>query len=137
MCFQQGATVHMPDQEDRFPVTEEVLTVDKRTVPSGRVRVETHTETVTAMAEATLETHDVEVERVPVGREIDTIPEVRTEGDVTIVPVVEERLVVERRLVLREEVHIRRRRSVETVSAPVELRRQQVVISREKITHKE
>jgi uncharacterized protein (TIGR02271 family) len=123
--------VQMPDHEDRVPVTEEVLTVDKRTVPSGRVRVETRTETVTALAEAALETNDVEVERVPVGREIDGIPEVRTEGDVTIVPVVEERIVVERRLVLREEVHIKRRRTVETVRAPVELRRQQVVISRE------
>jgi stress response protein YsnF len=43
------------------------------------------------------------------GRIVETAPEIRTEGDVTILPVVEEVLVVEKRLVLKEELHIRRR----------------------------
>lgn len=49
-------------------------------------------------------------------------PEIRTEGDVTIVPVLEEVLVVEKRLVLKEELHIRRRVAAETVEiTPFEL----------------
>jgi hypothetical protein len=40
---------------------------------------------------------------------VETAPEIRTEGDVTIAPVVEKVFVVEKRLVLEEELHIRRR----------------------------
>jgi stress response protein YsnF len=50
----------------------------------------------------------VEIGRVPVGRPVDTMPPVRQEGDTTIVPVVEEIIVVGRRLILKEEVRIRR-----------------------------
>ena len=48
----------------------------------------------------------VEIETIPAGRRIDTVPGVRQEGDTTIVPVVEEVLVVERRLMLRAEIRI-------------------------------
>ena len=51
----------------------------------------------------------VEVTRVPIDKVVETAPEIRTDGDVTIVPVLEEVLVVEKRLVLKEELHIRRR----------------------------
>lgn len=54
---------------------------------------------------------DVEVERIPVNRFIDGPVETRQEGDLTIVPVVEEVLTVQKRLLLKEEVHIRRRRA--------------------------
>lgn len=54
---------------------------------------------------------DVEVERIPMNRFIDGPVETRQEGDLTIVPVVEEVLEVRKRLLLKEEVHIRRRRA--------------------------
>lgn len=44
----------------------------------------------------------VEVTRVPMDIEVAQVPQVRIEGDVTIVPVLEERLVVEKRLFLVE-----------------------------------
>ena len=43
-------------------------------------------------------------------RDADGDAQVRTEGDVTIIPVVEERYVMEKRLVLVEELHVRRER---------------------------
>jgi stress response protein YsnF len=55
---------------------------------------------------------------------------VRTEGDVVIVPVLEEVLVVEKRLVLKEELHIRRDATRENVEVPVTLRKQRAVIER-------
>jgi stress response protein YsnF len=72
----------------------------------------------------------VEVTRVPIDRMVETAPEIRTEGDVTILPVVEEVLVVEKRLVLKEEVHIRRRVTTETAEVPVTLRKQRVEVER-------
>lgn len=118
--------------ETKIPVVEERLAVDTRRVATGHVRVETRTETVEDIAEAELESAEVEVIRVPIDREVDVAPEITTDGDVTIIPVVEERIVVERRLILKEEIHVNRRRSVETVQIPVSLRRQQAVVTRTK-----
>lgn len=54
---------------------------------------------------------DVSVERVPVNRILDGPIETRHEGDTTIIPVIEEVLTVQKRLFLREEVRITRRRT--------------------------
>lgn len=59
------------------------------------------------------------------------MPVTRREGDVTIVPVLEEVLVVEKRLVLREEIHVRETLSREEVELPVSLRRQRATVERE------
>jgi stress response protein YsnF len=65
-----------------------------------------------------------------VGREVDIAPEVRTEDGVVIVPVLEEVLVVEKRLFLKEELHIRRSVTQEEVEVPITLRKQRAVIER-------
>jgi stress response protein YsnF len=65
-----------------------------------------------------------------VDRIFDEAPETRTEGGVTIVPVLEEVLFVEKRLVLKEELHIRRQATTETVEVPVTLRRQRAIVDR-------
>ena len=76
-------------------------------------------------------THEtVEVERVPIGRPVVGRPPIREEGDTTILSVVEEIVVVERRLILKEEVHIRRVRVDERHRETVTVRDQDVVISR-------
>lgn len=116
--------------EKVLPVVEERALVGVRRVDTGRVRVRVVTETVDEPVTAPLAGERVEVTRVPVGREVDAVPAMRVEGDVTILPVVEEVLVVERRLVLREEVHLRREAGTEQVDTTLPLRRQRVVIER-------
>lgn len=113
-----------------IPIVEEEARIGKREVVTGRVRLRTEVEIVREPVSATLEEDVVEVTRVPVDRMIDAVPETREEDGVTIVPVVEEVLVVEKRLVLKEEVHIRRVRRSETVEVPVELRKERVVVER-------
>ena len=61
---------------------------------------------------------------------IEEAPEIRTEGDTMIIPVVEERLIVVKQLFLKEEVHIRHRTEREAVRENVELRRQCTVVRR-------
>jgi stress response protein YsnF len=85
---------------------------------------------VEEMTQASLERETVEVTRVPVDRVVDEAPAIRTENDVTIVPVLEEVLVVEKRLVLKEELHIRRQTRSEDVQVPVQLRKQRAVVER-------
>jgi stress response protein YsnF len=122
------------ESEEVIPLVEETATVGKREVVTGRVRVRTVTDTIEELAYADVQRETVEVTRVPIDRMVETAPEIRTEGDVTILPVVEEVLVVEKRLVLKEELHIRRRVETETVEVPVSLRKQRAVVEREAST---
>jgi stress response protein YsnF len=114
--------------EEVIPLIEETAAIGKRQVVTGRVQVQTVTDTVEELARADLERETVEVTHVPVDRVVERAPEIRTEGDVTIVPVLEEVLVVEKRLVLKEELHIRRRVATETVAVPVTLRKQRAIV---------
>jgi stress response protein YsnF len=117
--------------EDVIPLAEETATVGKRQVVTGRVRVRTVTETAEELVRANLQSDSVEVIRVPIDQVVDSAPEIRTDGDVTIVPVLEEVLVVTRQLVLKEELHIRRRVETEAVEMPVTLRKQRAVVEHE------
>ena len=124
--------VHMPDdiRDTVIPLHEEELSVSKRQVVTGRVRVETVTREHEQLVDTQLARERVEVERIAIGTPIDAIPAVRQDGDTTIIPVVEEVLVVERRLVLKEEIHIHRVRTTEQHQERVTLRRQEAVITR-------
>jgi uncharacterized protein (TIGR02271 family) len=116
--------------EERIALVEEEARIDKREVVTGRVRIRTRVEEAEETVRGTLDEEVVEVERVPVDRIVDAAPAVRQDGDVTIIPVMEEVLVVEKRLVLKEELHVRRRRTQESVEVPVTLRRERVEVKR-------
>ncbi|MGH8169250.1 MAG: DUF2382 domain-containing protein, partial [Steroidobacteraceae bacterium] len=94
-------------------------------------RIRTVVEESTRWVTDSLTSEHVQVERVPVEREVEAVPPIRQEGDTTIIPVVDEVLVIERRLVLREELHVRKERRVEKVEEPVTLRTMHAVVERE------
>ena len=116
---------------DVLQVAAETVSIDKQAHLTGTVRVRTQTETVQELASVVLDRQDVEIERVAFDREITEAPPVRTEGDVTIIPIVEEIVVVEKRLILKEELHIRRHIVREKQEIPVTLRKQHAVVERE------
>ena len=111
-----------------IPVVEETLRVGKREIETDRVilrkTVSVHDETVDVL----LRTQDISVERVPVGRMVTEAPRTREEGEWLIVPILEEVLVVEKRLVLKEELRIRRQESRHSAQQTVQLRREQVAV---------
>jgi uncharacterized protein (TIGR02271 family) len=111
-------------------LAEEEVRLDKRMVTTGKVRVRTIVDVETELAKATLDGETVEVTRVPINRIVDQAPGIRVEDNVTIIPVLEEILIVEKRLVLKEDVHIRKLATTEDVEIPVELRKQHAVIER-------
>jgi stress response protein YsnF len=119
------------EAEEILPLVEETATIHKREAVTGKVRVRTITDTAEELAKATLQSAAVEVTRVPIDQVVDTAPEIRTEGDVTIVPVLKEVLVVTKQLVLKEELHIRRRVETEVVEMPISLRKQRAIVERE------
>ncbi len=116
-----------------IPLAEESARIDKRVVETGRVRVRTHVALSEQVLREILRSDAVDVSRVPIDRVIaegEPAPQVRTEAGVTIIPVLEEVLVVEKRLILKEEVHIRQTTRGEDVELPVTLRRQHATIER-------
>jgi uncharacterized protein (TIGR02271 family) len=117
-----------------IPLVAEEISVAKRQIVTGRVQVSTVTRERQELVDELLAREQVEIERVPVGRTVDEPPAVRAEGDTLIIPVVEEVLVVERRLLLKEEVHVRRVHTTERHQERVNLRRQEVVITRHPVT---
>jgi uncharacterized protein (TIGR02271 family) len=121
---------HPRSEAERLTIQrhEEVLEPVVREVERGSMRIHTRVETVPS--EITVEAgHDeVVVERVPVDRQVDAAPSPRQEGDTLVIPVVEEVLVVEKRLVVREEVRITRRRVTTAVPIRETVRREVVEV---------
>lgn len=113
-----------------LPLVAETVHVAKRFRTTGKVRVKTRVETERRTLTEELEAEEVEIERVPRNEPVDAVPEVRTEDGVTIIPLVEEQLVVEKRLVLVEEIHLHRVHSRHTVTVPVELRAERAEVER-------
>jgi uncharacterized protein (TIGR02271 family) len=115
---------------EKLELLAEELVVQRRQVESGRVRVDVVTREHQELVDVPLAHERVVVERIPIDRIIDAIPAVREEGDTIIVPVVEEILIVERRLKLKEELHVKRVRTAEQHQESVTLRRQEAVVTR-------
>jgi uncharacterized protein (TIGR02271 family) len=135
----RDAETHEPDDtfvarhEDELviPVVAEEVAVETIRVPRGTVRVNTRIETRDETVEIPLEHEEVIVERVPIDRLVDgAVPAPRQENDVLIIPVTEEIAVVEKRLMLREEVRISRRRTATTSRETVTLRREVADVER-------
>ena len=124
--------VRAPDRtadELRVPVVEERLEVTKRPTAAGELLVHTRVEQAEQRIPVSLLREEVEVQRVPVNRVLEAAEApvgTRTEGEWLIVPVIEEEVVVEKRLVLREEVRIRTRRTTEEQEIRETVRRQRV-----------
>jgi uncharacterized protein (TIGR02271 family) len=90
-----------------IPVIEERVNVQKREQLSGIVEIHKTVNERTQTVDEPLLSQEVEVERVAINRFVDEAVPVRYEDDTTIIPLLEEVLVVEKRLLLREEVHIK------------------------------
>ena len=111
-----------------IPVLAEQVQVDTVREHTGTVRVRklVHQASEPVSTEGYREV--VETTRVPINRTVQTVQPPWQQGDVLVIPVYEERLV--RQLVLREELHVQRRREPCQDSASVPLRREEVIVER-------
>ena len=112
------------------PVIEETLDVHTTSVETGRVRLRKVVHEREETVDPPLLHEEVVVERVPLNRVVEGPVSVRSEGDTLIVPLVEEVLVVEKRLLLKEEVRITKRRVEAHAPQRVTLRREEAIVER-------
>jgi len=128
-----------PTAGTSLPLHEEILRSSTRSIVSSRVRVTTKTETIDTPVELNLRSEKIVVDRLVVGRTLEPgepPPVPREEDGVWIVPVLAETVVIERRLVLVEEVRMRRVDTQETETLSVPLRKQTAFVEREPIQTK-
>jgi uncharacterized protein (TIGR02271 family) len=118
---------HHPNDPLVLPVIAEHVVVQRNTRITGRVRIRKTVQEREELIDEPLLRRTVQVERVPINRVVDSEIPVRYEGDTMIIPVLEEVLVVEKRLMLKEELHITQHR--EEIHQP-----QHIVLRSEDIT---
>ena len=112
------------------PVLQEELDIRKEVFRTGTVRLRKIVHEVPQSVSEALASENIEVERIPMDMFVDVPPPVRVEGDVTVISVVEEVLVLTKKLRLKEELRIARRRSVSNFYQEVTLRSEELVVER-------
>jgi uncharacterized protein (TIGR02271 family) len=112
------------------PVLVEELDVQKRLVETGKVRITKVVHERETLVDEPLFHDKVAITRVPMQRVVDGPVPVREENGTTIISIVEEVLVVEKRLMLREEIHIRKQRIETHQPQHITLRSEEVRIER-------
>jgi len=113
-----------------IPVVEEQAVVHKRKKLTEGVRVRTEVHEAQEIIDEPLATEDIAVERTPLDRWVDAPVPIRHEADVTIVTLVQEVVVVEKRLRAIKEIRITKRRSVRHEPQQITLRREEAVVER-------
>jgi len=124
-----------PNGQDKLivPVIREEVQVDKRIVDTGRgVRIHKTVAELPCHIDERLLRDEVEVSHVPVDRivPLDAAPATRYEGETLVVPILEEVLVVERRVRIKEELRITRTRREAHHAETVMLKSEQVSVER-------
>ena len=117
----------------RIPVVAEQLAVGTRLVDTGRgVRIHKTVVEQPVTIDERLGRDEVEVRHVAVDRivALEEAPTTRHDGDTLVVPILEEVLVVERRIRIKEELHITRIRREDHHQQEVVLKAEQVSVER-------
>ena len=114
------------------PVVQETVKVDRKMVDTGRgVRIEKRVVEHEEEVDAPLMLEELAVERIPIDRIIaGPEPQQHYEGETLVVPVLEEVLVLEKRVRLKEEVRITRRQRQVHQPQRVSLRTEEVSVER-------
>ena len=109
-----------------IPLIAEEMSVSVKKVETGGIRVHKIVRESTEIIDEPIIREHLDIERVEINQFVETAPAIRYEGEVMIVPVLEEVVVTQKRLLLREEIRLVKRR--EEISNP-----QQITLRREEI----
>jgi uncharacterized protein (TIGR02271 family) len=112
------------------PVIEETLEVHTSPVETGRVRIRKMVHEREEIVDPPLVRDEVIIERVPINRVVEGPLSARAEENTLIIPLLEEVLVVEKRLLLKEEVRITTRRVETHMPQRMTLRREEAAVER-------
>jgi len=114
-----------------IPVINEELLVSSKTVETGRVLISKKVFEEESVVNSMVSSEEVIVEKKEINQYVEVAPEaVRQEGNVTIISVVKEVLVIQKRLLLVEELHITKHKKEEPVVISETVRKEEIHILR-------
>jgi uncharacterized protein (TIGR02271 family) len=129
-CERRGADRGLSKSPLVLPVIDEALEVHTSPVETGRVRIRKIVHEREEIVDPPLMRNEVDIERIPINRVVEGPILVRSEEDTLIIPVLEEVLVIEKRLLLKEEIRITTRRIETHAPQRVTLHREEATVER-------
>jgi stress response protein YsnF len=125
------------ERETVLSLHAENIAAEKRRIVTGHTRFTLVTRNQEELVREVLAHDKVKVQHVSIGRAVDHLPRVRQEGDTVVIPVMEEVLTINRQLILKEEIRIRRVRVSRVYQERIRVRRQDVLITHQPLTSRE
>ena len=131
----KGRPENRPETSDNkdnlsIPVIEEHLNIDKKTVETGKYQIKKTVSREDFSQDIPTIHEKVDIQRVQVNKYIDSPPQIRYEGDTTIIPVIKEVVVVEKKLMLVEEIHVTKTNREVSVNVKDQIQREDVEINK-------
>lgn len=127
----QQEGLEKPGSKITIPVLEEQLKVSKKVIETARVTLSKTVKESIESFEIPLKEEEIVVKRVPKNELIETMPAAsRYEGDVMIIPILKEVAVIEKRIMLVEEIHVSKKQTEKTETQEVALRKEEVKVTR-------
>lgn len=111
-----------------FNVFEEKAQVDKEVTEKGKVRIVKKVRNTDESVNVDVRSEEVKVERVSINEYVESPPSVRYEGNTTIVPVIKEVAVIEKRILLVEEIHITKLVNTTTEQKTIPLLKEEIIV---------
>jgi Domain of unknown function (DUF2382). len=134
MIKRQGRSDSKPSTDSgkgTIPVVEEVLQVEKKVVDGDSIRVSKKVDDETVNIPLTSRMHTYSIERVSRNEYVDSPPPaVRYDGETMVISVLEEEVVVVKRLKLVEEVRITPSQKEVVTDTAVSLKKERVIIEK-------
>lgn len=113
----------------KIPVIEEQLKIDKAIIEKGKVTLVKKVNEEEVSVDLPSFQEDVTIERKETNQVLDTIPQIRYEGDTIVIPVIKEVMV--KQIVLVEEITVRKHRKAFPAEHKIKLRKEEIIINRE------
>ena len=109
-------------------VLQEQVNIDKKIVESGKVVIHKKVHKEDKDVEVPVSHEEVEIKKVTVNKYVTEAPDVRYEGNITIIPVIKEVAVIEKKLLLVEEIHVIKHVVEKTEEHVVPLRKEEIQV---------
>lgn len=114
-----------------IPVVEEHLKIDKQLVETGFVRISKKVHEEEVPVQIPFFTEEVEVEHVAINKYIESeFPQIRYEGDKVIIPVLKEEVIIQKRTLLVEELHVSKKQVQKYTTENIILKKEEVEVER-------
>lgn len=118
------------DEQMVIPVIEEQVTFDKQVMETGKVRITKRIIEHEELVDVPLMREEISVERIPVNQYVKAVPQTRQEGDIMIIPVVQEQIFYQKRLLLVEELRVRKQILEDHKPQQITLLKEEVEVTR-------